>query len=315
MSLTSHLDDRTSPPRVFMEEHFPRTRQVLKPANDSLRSAGTIRPAGTPPWMTIGTAFDYRARYLFEITPHENLVAWKGATRVSDEPIMAQVGDNAWVGMGAPSNGPKLPKAAIECFFTDLDEVLDKLQPCGHALSSQEEELLNRYCYVLALFEDPGRGNINPNSPLFRINNPTTMDLLGLAEPSWVHDLCELGTQFVGHYGNSPVTHLVMNPVFEGSRDVGGADADMIVNGCLTDLKCTVQPAIKKEWLYQVLGYALLDYSNDYEIETGGFYMARQGAAISWNLDELVRVLGDENGPEIQESRGMFRRALMSSHS
>ena len=315
MSLTSHLDDRTSPTRVFMEEHFPRTRQVLQPANASLRNAGTTRPAGTPPWMTIGTAFDYRARYLFEITPHENLVAWRGATRVSEEPIMVQVGDNAWVGMGAPSSGPKLPKAAIERFFTDLDDALEKLRPCGRALSRAEEESLNRYCYTLALFEDPGRGNFNPNSPLFSIKNPTTEDLLALAEPGWVDDLCALGSQFIGHYGNSPATYPVMNPVFEGSPDVGGADADMIVDGCLTDLKCTVQPAIKKEWLYQVLGYALLDYSNDFEIETVDFYMARQGTTISWNLDDLVRDLGKGNAQGTGELRGMFREALQSNDS
>ena len=315
MSLTSHLDDKNSPARVFMEEHFPRTRQVLSPVNTRLRRAETTRPAGRPPWMTIGTAFDYRARYFFEITPHEDLIAWKGATRVSDETTMVPVGDNAWIGVGASANGPQLSETAIQSFFNDLDDAVEQIRPSRRQLSSQDEELLNRYCYVLALFEDPGRGRVNPDSPLFRIKNPTTMDLLGLAEPSWVDDLCALGSQFVEHYGNSPITDSVMNPVFEGSRDVGGADADMIVAGCLTDLKCTVQPAIKKEWLYQVLGYALLDYSNDFGIETVGFYMARQGTTISWDLDELVRVLGKENGPGIQESRGMFRKALESSHS
>ena len=313
MSLTSQLDDKTSPARVFMEEHFPRTRQVLRPVNSDLRSVETIRPIGELPWMTLGTAFDYRARYHFEVTPHEDLVAWTGATNVSDEPIMVQVRDNAWAGFGALPNVPKIPKNTIERFFTDLDDALEKLQPCGRGLSRVEEERLNRYCYVLALFEDPGRGKFNSNSPLFRIKSPTTEELLSLAEPSWVDDLCVLGGRFAEQYGSSPVNYSVMNPVFEGSADVGGADGDLIIDGCLTDLKCTVKATIKKEWLYQLLGYALLDYSNTFEIQTGSFYMARQGITISWKLDELIDSLSHGNAPGIQELRRMFRMALQSS--
>ena len=173
MSLTSHLDDKNSPARVFMEEHFPRTRQVLSPVNTRLRRAETTRPAGRPPWMTIGTAFDYRARYFFEITPHEDLIAWKGATRVSDETTMVPVGDNAWISVGASANGPQLSETAIQSFFNDLDDAVGQIRPSRRQLSSQDEELLNRYCYVLALFEDPGRGRVNSGSPLFResLNN------------------------------------------------------------------------------------------------------------------------------------------------
>ena len=54
MSLTSLIDDKSSPVRRFMEEEFPNTRPVLRAVNAHLRNANTIRPLGNPPWMTLG---------------------------------------------------------------------------------------------------------------------------------------------------------------------------------------------------------------------------------------------------------------------
>ena len=62
MSLTSHLDNSSSPIRKFLEERFPITRAVMREANAQLRKAETIRPSEPVPWGTMGMAFDYRAR-------------------------------------------------------------------------------------------------------------------------------------------------------------------------------------------------------------------------------------------------------------
>ena len=53
-----------------------------------------------------------------------------------------------------------------------------------------------------------------------------------------------------------------LHPVFAGARNVGGADGDLIVDGCLWDIKTTTQKAQGK-WLFQLLGYDLLDNDDD----------------------------------------------------
>ena len=310
LSLTSLIDDKSSTVRRFMEEQFPNTRSVLRAVNTHLRNADTIRPLGNPPWMTLGTAFDYRARYLFKVARREDLIAWKGAARLSDEFIMVEVDDNAWVRVAARKDGPQLPKTTIEDFFANLEGMLNELRPCRRVLSPEEEGLLNQYCYVLALFEDSGRGRINPNSPLFGIENPTPERLLELAQPAWVEDLSALGSRFAERYAGLQTHQLVMNPIFEGSADVGGADGDMIIDGCLIDLKCTVRPNIKKEWLFQILGYSLLDYSDTFEMRTVAFYMARQGKTVSWDLGELLARLSDGAAPNLPELRETFLQVL-----
>ena len=41
--------------------------------------------------------------------------------------------------------------------------------------------------------------------------------------------------------------------VCAGSHDVGGTDADLIVDTCLIDNKSTKNPRLDKWWLYQLL--------------------------------------------------------------
>lgn len=78
--------------------------------------------------------------------------------------------------------------------------------------------------------------------------------------------------------------------VFDGSGFVGGGDADLILDGCLYDVKTTEHP--RRDFpvsLRQLIGYALLDWSDTFGLKSVGFYFARQGAWMSWNLRELIR--------------------------
>jgi hypothetical protein len=80
-----------------------------------------------------------------------------------------------------------------------------------------------------------------------------------------------------------------LNPTFDGSHAIGGADADLIVDGLLVELKTTSQDSFERvDHVYQLLGYALLDYSNIYAIDRVAVYLARRGVLVSWELDELL---------------------------
>ena len=76
---------------------------------------------------------------------------------------------------------------------------------------------------------------------------------------------------------------------FSGSRFVGGADADMILDDCLYDVKTTQRPRRElTPMLRQLLGYALLDWDDEFGLKRVGCYWSRQGKWMSWNLAELV---------------------------
>jgi len=53
--------------------------------------------------------------------------------------------------------------------------------------------------------------------------------------------------------------HCLLNPTFgDASAMVGGADADLIIDGTLIDIKTTKEPKLKKIDYHQLIGYLLL---------------------------------------------------------
>ena len=88
---------------------------------------------------------------------------------------------------------------------------------------------------------------------------------------------------------------------------VDGADADLIVNGPLIEIKSTTPCAIRGDWLWQLLGYVLLDYSDQYRINSVGIYMARQGRLFTWDIEDAIRGLCSGEPPAIEELRTQFK--------
>lgn len=86
---------------------------------------------------------------------------------------------------------------------------------------------------------------------------------------------------------------MTCGPEFEGSRDIGGADADFILGGLLLDCKATIMPRkLGADEVSQLAGYLLLDYPNEYGIREVGLYLSRQGTVISWTVPEFLDLLG-----------------------
>ena len=310
MSLTSHIEDKNSPIRDFFDTKFPNTRPVVRECNKLLRDAETIVPAdemATGHYSTLGTAIDYRLRYYFAVTPYRELVAWKGAVGVSGEPIL-------WENLGIPLS---LPKIAIEGFFQDLDKVLSKLQPVGRKLNCDGEQLLNRYCIVLALFEQCFRTVPRPTWSLFQANVSSADDLLELAPAHWIDDLCAMSEAFYDYFKDGLKQKAILNPTFDGSALIGGADADIILEmwdgvSCLIDIKATVNARIEGKSFHQLLGYCLLDFSNRYRIERVGFYLPRQARFIGWQLEDLIQRLSPKPSTPFSKLQTEFREVVES---
>ncbi len=326
MSLTSHLKDPRSSIAQFIQQRFSRSIAITKVANPQLRSCNTIKPATTSTWPydKIGTALDYRIRYSFAITPVKQLVAWHGALHFITKPwenendvpfdwndVPEGIGGIPLHtnGTGSPFNvaqGP-YPLRLILSFFDRLDATLQAVQPVGRLLEPEIERLLARFCYVLALFEEVYRSGLSEDSPLLVPTPKASVDeLLAISEGGWIDDLCALSTVFYDNYHHLLTQPHVLNPTFSGSRDVGGADADLVVDGCLIDIKTSITPQIKAKYLYQLAGYLLLDYDDKLQVDSVGIYMARQGILFTWPVVEFLHLLTGNETVSLSQLRQEF---------
>jgi hypothetical protein len=263
-------------------------------------------------------AIDYRIRYYFAVTPFKEFMAWVGAGLASDDlmsKLISEAMEDETVRVGFPDAGVNLSLDTVEGFFASLERCLGQLQPPGKRLECHQEEELVRYCLVLALFEEVYRAGRHPESPLFRFGpEATSSELLSITEAHWVDDLCSLSWLFYERFEEVLTHPAILNPVFAGSSDVGGADADFILDGCLFDIKTTINPRVANLWLYQLLGYVFLDYNNQYQIHEVGMYLARQGIILRWTLADLLNQLSGGTAPPLEELRERFQQIVESSN-
>jgi hypothetical protein len=197
-------------------------------------------------------------------------------------------------------------------FLASLDDVVRRIRPVGRRLTRGAEDLLNRYCIVLALQEQIERaGTPLQSSPLFDPESGQTLaELLAIAPDDWLDDLRALSWAAYETLGELLTHPAILNPTFDGSDDVGGADADLILDDCLVEIKTTLNPRWNRDWLYQLLGYTLLDYSDRYQIRSIGIYLARQTVFLRWPLDDLIATVTGGTPTSLDVLRARLREAL-----
>lgn len=144
MSLTSELDRKDGPVRVFMQENFPYLTAVRGRWRDALEGATTIAPDTSDfPWTRIGSAIDYRLRFFFDTPRFENLVAMNGARYLLTRLVPEQE-RQAWIDR-------------LETFAGYLEAQLEGSSSSDRVLPGQDEDRLCRLCFVLALLDEPYR--------------------------------------------------------------------------------------------------------------------------------------------------------------
>lgn len=326
MSLTSHLKDQTSPIGQFIRQHFAYTSSITKEPNRQLRSSTTLHPTTeSAPYGTLGTSIDYRIRYAFGITSSRQLKAWYGARSLTYKPLrnkndipidlyeLVRVIGGIRIGINAEVAQGPYPLQLVMSFFDSLDITLNTLQPVGRLLELESERTLARYCFVLSLFEEVFRsqvyqGNGYKNGPLMVPTTKSSVEeLLAIPHDEWIDDLCTMFTLFYDRYYHLLSHSHVLNPSFTGSKYVGQADADIIVDGCLIDIKASISPDIEARYLYQLAGYLLLDFDDKLHIDSVAIYMARQGIMFTWPIHDFLHLLSGDNTTNIASLRQEFR--------
>ena len=177
-----------------------------------------------------------------------------------------------------------------------------------------EERWLTRLCFVASFYEDVYRtGEVTQDSMLADASPRTDLRALVKAVPPYVEaDIAEqmaLAEPAFGPFRVLPPTLIACDPVFAGSTDIGGADADFIVDGLLLDCKATTMPTrLGSTEIGQLAGYLLLDYHDQYRITQVGLYLSRQGVVIAWEVPEFFRLLGADT--PLPQLRGRLREYL-----
>ena len=293
-ALTRLLDQRNSPLRAWFEDTLPHLDLVQA----AWKRAGppTLLPrAAKPAWGLHGAAVDYRIRYLFTVTPASDLVAADGALLL-DDPVTRLLRAS---GEAPPSSWNNLA--------ADLDAQVADHPPTGNLCTRQAERRLARFCYLLAAYEAYARAG-RAWRPLEALGGEASTDeQLALVDDDAVDDIVAVSGAFVDVAGH--LLHglpAVMNPVL--GRPPIAADADLLVDGLLLEIKTSKQPRPDREWVYQLVGYLLLDIDNRYRIERLGFYLSRVPALLDWNASELLEALAGRH-LDVDELRSGFLAA------
>lgn len=306
MSITRSLKEPEGPVRQFISEHFPNTRSITRAANLELKEADTIRPEEAVGWGTVGIAADQLIQFHLG-HPSGHLRDQRHGVQVGTIFLRSEGGiqlDELGIHL---EKGQSVLGDVVPEFFSELEEVLSRSRQGSVHLGKEDEDLLCRCCVVLALFEQMGRGMLSPQTPLV---NPTPAksveELLSRIPDSWVEDLRNISRAFCESQRGfiSGANSVTFAPTFEGSAVSGRSEADLLVDGVLLEIKTTVTPKIKADMIYQLLGYTLLDYADEYEIRWVGVYMARQAYLVRWELSELLSDLGCEKS--LKELRSLF---------
>jgi len=296
VALTHQLDRRGTPVREFFEVHFPaRSVRALSPSWYEVVRAHPVRcprPAGVN-MGAIGTAFDYRARLCWSPIDVKATVAAAGTAH------LAALGRDELAGLAL-----------------DVGKELSLLAPQAteQPLAEAVEHRICRCCYALALYEQFYRSvAAATTSPLLELPDSASMEeVLAVAPDASVRDIAAMSCLLVEEQADLVKRPAVLNPTFDGSRAIGGADADLVAGKLLVELKTTSQDSFERvDYLYQLLGYALLDYSAKYGVTDVGVYLARRGVLVQWSLQDLLETcsLSDDWG-QLQAS---FREAIAAT--
>lgn len=233
LPLTGQLQYPRSPMSVFMARHLPHPEQVVGAYHQQVRHLPhPVQPMDErrPDWAALGHTIDYHLRL--------SLGGDLGAA--VDHGIRL-------IGSLVPLEGaPGLPvRSALAAAGTQLlarvQAHLDGSRPLG-------EDYVTRLCHVAGNFEAVYRNGVfsRRRNLLAQAEAATTLKDLTAAVPAYVlEDIAEqmqLATQPFAPLRRLPAAQRVCGPVFAGSSDLGGADADFITGGLLIDCKATVRP-------------------------------------------------------------------------
>lgn len=299
-SLTGELDRRGTPVREFFEDTFPNLDGLKR---NWVRPDLQVPPPDVPAHRLgrVGQAFDYYVRLYFDPDADQKIAAdgWFRAAmslaRLDEPPVELPFDGQDRAALRIWLYEQQDARAdPISVIRSMIAETLAGRPPavCDH----EGRRRLARCCLLLGVYEEAARVTVSREHPTMTLPLlPGWDQLAGVVADhgDLVDDLLALIQVAEDNLPGlvDPDGHrVVLNPTL-GAVDTVAADADLVVDECLLDLKTTSSPGFRRDYLFQLLGYVLLDIDNALNLSAVGIYRARFGDLLTWELDELLQQL------------------------
>jgi hypothetical protein len=309
-SLVAAIKTKITPVRVYMDGRYPNRAPLQQRGRGAFGAIVVDRVDGAN-FGTLGGAFDWLVRFLLHPSPAGQLAVIgpamipPPADRKKRQPLF-----DAMVEL-ALKLGANMDRPAGEGTFTGPVDG-----------STLDPEVLARGCWALALGTELYRVGPFVNSPLLEVNldgdrQAALMALAPAAGLAQLRDLRDLAGRALMPKLRQRSGLWALGPTFAGSALIN-ADADLIAGGLLVDIKTDLGELTKTgrvfrlelDTIYQLAGYALLDFDDEFGIDTVGLYAARYGNLVTWPLDEYLAVLAGRP-VSLPEERAAFREMLV----
>lgn len=268
MSLTSFLSNKDVREAFKLEFTIPRLSAKKE----------IVAPPLSKRYSLVGTAFDYILRFYLE--------------RLNSNAMTQQ-----WIAEGALTDplSPILTNVEIDAetnksTYEDTEETL-KVKNLIENAKSHYNTFLSSGIFTNELFESAIHLAQLDTICRARIVD----DNLGIAYAEDIEDLNNLANCLQEEMFESS-TICLLNPMFgEGSTLVGGADADLVIDDTIIEIKTTMKLQQKRDHINQLLGYYILHnisgvggYTPKPTITKIGIYYSRFAYMHILNLSEIV---------------------------
>jgi hypothetical protein len=266
MSLTSFVAEKAVKEKFAQE--FPKPKIKLEGA--------LLAPPVTNHWSLVGIAFDYLLRFY---------IKWLNPFAIEREWIAEHVQKGfleheRMILLGPTQEEYLKTRQLYKIASRNVDEAR---AACQRYLKDGEitDELIR--CAVRLARIDP----------IFRAwyVDPD----MGVADDGDVEDLRRLISLVKPEFFKAQRLCL-LNPTFGlASRLVGGADADLVIDDAIVDIKTTKSLKLQRKYFHQLVGYYLLfrlgglnDAPTQPNVEKLGVYFSRHGKMVTCPIEEVV---------------------------
>jgi hypothetical protein len=246
-----------------------------------VRCRNPIRvPPRTKSYSLVGTSFDYLLRFWLKwLNPTAEAKPW-----VAEAAVNLLTGcKNIWeLPESAPENAHLLEKSG--------PDVPTAIKKTAVSILRNAKQTYSMYLKTGDMTDEVIRAAIHlaQLDPIYRALYIDSN--LGNVEPLVLEEVKELFS-FVEPDIFEAIDFCALNPTFgEASLEVGGADADMVIDGTLIDIKTTKSGKMDTSQFHQLVGYYLLaqigGINGDSRIEINqlGIYYSRYGELLTFPI-------------------------------
>lgn len=168
--------------------------------------------------------------------------------------------------------------------------------PTSEPILGAEPDRATRLAITLGLLDQAYRAYPVP-PPELLMQMATTCDTLdeaiALIDEAWVADVRAVTDLALPLLPGSEESEVTMGPRMSGWALVGGADADLLIDGTAIDVKAVANWRLPLPVLLRTFCYALLDVDDEHHITQIAALLARHGRLVTWDVaDVLERAAG-----------------------